>query len=115
MSRIDDVVNRYKTSILYVAALNEYFANDFLIPNGIRTEYQVIVAYGGFGGGHYGPQWIPQKYKEFGTKYIIGYDYGWHHLSEDYPDKPAPHFEALYWIDGKQWSKDIPVIWFRLT
>ncbi len=115
VSRINDVVNRYKTSILYVAALNEYFANDFLIPNGIKTEYQVIVAYGGFGGGHYGPQWILQKYREFGTKYLIGYDYGWKELSKDYPDKPVPHFEVIYWIDGKQWSKDIPVIWYKVT
>lgn len=115
VSRIDDVLNRYETSILYVAVLNEFFANNFLLPNRIKIEYQVIVAYGGFGGGHYGPQWILQKYKEFGTKYLIGNDYGWSHMSEDYPDKPAPRFDVLYWIDGEQWSKGSPVIWYKLS
>ena len=115
ISRINDVVNRYKTSILYVTVLNEFFADRFLIHNGIKTEYQVIVAYGAFGGGRIGPQWILQRYKEFGTKYLIGMDYGWRQLSEDYPDKPAPHCDVLYWIDGKQWTKDYPVIWYKLT
>lgn len=115
VSRINDVINRYETSILYEAALNEFFAENFLIPNRIKTEYQVIVAYGGFGGGHYGPQWILQKYREFGTKYLIGNDYGWNHMSEDYPDNPAPHFDMLYWIDGEQWSKGSPVVWYKLS
>ena len=114
-SRINDVVNVYETSILYVAALNEFFAEEFLIPNKIRTEYQVIVAYGGFGGGHYPPDWILQKYKEFGTRYLIGMDYGWKHLSETHPDKPAPDCEDIYAVDGDQWSKGSPVIWYRLT
>ena len=115
VSRINNVVNRYETSILYVATLNEYFANNFLIPNGIRTEYQVIVAYGAFGGGRIGPQWIVQRYQEFGTKYLIGNEYGWCHLSEDYPDKPVPLCEAIYGINGEQWSKGQPVIWYKLT
>ena len=115
VSRIYDVTNRYETSILYVAALNEFFADNFLIPNGIKTEYQVIVAYGGFGGGHNGPQWIAQRYKELGTKYLIGNSYGWCNLSEEYPDKPAPRCEYLYHIDGEQWSKGQPVIWYKLT
>lgn len=115
VSRINDVINRYKTSILYVAALNEFFADNFLIPNGIKTEYQVIVAYGGFGGGHYDSKWILQKYKEFGTRYLIATDYGWRHMSEEYPDKPAPHFDVLYYIDGEQWTKGSPVFWYKLT
>ena len=115
VSRINDVVNRYKTSILYAAVLNEFFADDFLLPNGIKIEYLVIVAYGAFGGGHYDSKWILQKHKEFGTKYLIGNDYGWSHMSEDYPDKPAPHFNVLYWIDGEQWSKGSPVVWYKLS
>lgn len=115
ISRINDVINRYETCILYVAALNEFFADNFLLPNGIKIEYQVIVAYGAFGGGHYGPQWILQKYKDFGIKYLIGNDYGWSHMFEDYPDKPAPHFDVLYRIDGEQWSKGSPVVWYKLS
>ena len=114
ISRLGDNVNRYEMAILYVAALNEFFADGFLIPNKIKTEYQVIVRYGAFGGGHYSAEWILQRYEEFGTKYLIGTDYGWTHLSELDPDKPGPHFDAIYGIDGAQWS-GLPVIWYKLS
>ena len=115
VSRINDVINRYETSILYAAVLNEFFADNFLLPNNIKTEYLVVVAYGAFGGGHYDSKWILQKHKEFGIKYLIGNDYGWRHMAEDYPDKPTPNFNVIYWIDGEQWSKGSPVIWYKLS
>ena len=117
ISRINEKVNTYETSIMYVAALNEMFAERVLIPNRIKTEYLIIIRYGtGFGGGNgKGFTWILSDYKELGIKYLVTSHCVQSEFSETESDKPYPNITGLYGIDGKQWTKDVPVVWYKLT
>lgn len=117
ISRINDTVNTYETSILYVAALNEMFAERVLIPNRIKTEYVLIINYGtGFGGGDgKGYSWIISDYEELGMKYLVSNHYVNSAIDETESDKPYPIVTDIYDVDGKQWTKDVPVVWYKLT
>lgn len=117
ISRINDTVNTYETSILYVAALNEMFAERVLIPNRIKTEYVLIINYGtGFGGGDgKGYSWIISDYKELGMKYLVSNHYVKSAIDETESDKPYPKVTDIYGVDGKQLAKDVPVVWYKLT
>ena len=108
-------VKNYSARVLYISVQNEYFAKEFLIPNKICVEYQIIIRYGcGFGGAKEGPTWIIQSYKELGIRYLIA--------NEEYVDsteceatcKSCPTFKVIYSIDGKQWSGYGRVSWYRL-
>ena len=35
-------------------------------------------------------------------------------LTEAESDKPYPQLTGLYGIDGKQWTRDVPVVWYKL-
>lgn len=117
ISRINEKVNTYETSIMYVATLNELFAERVLVPNRIKTEYLIIIRYGtGFGGGNgKGFTWILSEYKELGIKYLVTSHCVQGELTEAESDKPYPQITGLYGIDGKQWTKDVPVVWYKLT
>lgn len=117
ISRINEEVNTYETSIMYVAALNEMFAERVLIPNRIKTEYLIIIRYGtGFGGGNgKGFTWILSDYKELGIKYLVTSHCVQREFSETESDKSYPNITGIYGIDGKQWTKDVPVVWYKLT
>ena len=117
ISRINETVNTYETSILYVAALNEMFAERVLIQNRIKTEYVLIINYGtGFGGGDgEGYSWIISDYKKLGMKYLVSNQYVKSAVYETESDKPYPQLTDIYGIDGKQWTKDVPVVWYKLT
>ena len=101
---------------MYVAALNELFAERVLVPNRIKTEYLIIIRYGtGFGGGNgKGFTWILSEYKELGIKYLVKSHFVQGELTEAESDKPYPQLTGLYGIDGKQWTRDIPVVWYKL-
>ena len=116
ISRINEKVNTYETSIMYVAVLNELFAERVLVPNSIRTEYLIIIRYGtGFGGGNgKGFTWILSEYKELGIKYLVTSHFVQGELTEAESDKPYPQLTGLYGIDGKQWTRDVPVVWYKL-
>lgn len=117
ISRINEEVKTYETSIMYVAALNELFAERVLIPNRFKTEYLIIIRYGtGFGGGNgKGFTWILSDYKELGIKYLVTSHCVQGEFSETKSDKPYPNITGIYGIDGKQWTKDVPVVWYKLT
>ena len=117
VSRINEKVNTYETSIMYVAALNELFAERVLVPNGIKTEYLIIIRYGtGFGGGNgKGFTWILSDYQKLGIKYLVTSHCVRGEISETESDKPYPQLTDIYGIDGKQWTKDVPVVWYKLT
>ncbi len=103
--------------ILYVAALNELFAERVLVPNRIQTEYLIIIRYGtGFGGGNgKGFTWILSDYKELGIEYLVTSHCVQGELTEAESDKPYPQITGLFGIDGKQWTKDVPIVWYKLT
>ena len=115
-SRINETVNTYETSIMYVAALNEIFAERVLVPNRIKTEYLIIIRYGtGFGGGNgKGFAWILSDYKELGIKYLVTSHCVHGEFSETESNKPYPQLTDIYGIDGKQWTKDVSVVWYKL-
>lgn len=117
VSRINDDINRYEVSVLYLAVLNEYFAERILIPNNIKTEYLIIVNYGtGFGGGRgKGYAWILGDYKELGIKYLISNEYVSHVLAEYESDKPKPTLSVIHDIDGFQWDKGSRITWYKLS
>ena len=117
VSRINEKDNTYETSIMYVAALNELFAERVFIPNRIKTEYLIIIRYGtGFGGGNgKGFTWILRDCQKLGIKYLVTSHCVRGEISETESDKPYPQLTDIYGIDGKQWTKDVPVVWYKLT
>ena len=112
ISRSYDVTNRYETAILYVAAENQLFAERVLIPNGIKTEYLVIMNYGaGFGGGNgISYKWILRDYKELGIGYVVSNQFP----AGDGSDTDYPELADFYGIDGVQWTRGNPVVWYRV-
>ena len=112
ISRSYDEVNRYETAVLYAAAENQLFAERVLIPNGIKTEYLVIINYGaGFGGGNgIGFEWILRDYKELGIKCVVSNQF----LAGDGTDPYYPELTDFYGIDGVQWTRENAVVWYRV-
>ena len=88
-----------------------------LIQNRIKTEYLIIIRYGtGFGGGNgKGFIWILSDYQKLGIKYLVTIHCVRGEISETESDKPYPQLTNIYGIDGKQWTKDVPVVWCKLT
>ena len=117
VSRIHEEVNRYEVSVLYLAALNEFVAENILVPNGFKTEYLVIINYGtGFGGGcGKGFTWILSNYRKLGIKYLVSNHVVRGDIVNKDSEMPYPETKVIYYIDGVQWTKDSPVVWYTLT
>ena len=112
ISRSYDVVNRYETTVLYVAAENQLFDERVLIPNGIKTEYLVIINYGaGFGGGNgISYKWILRDYRKLGIRYVVSNQFP----VGDGSDPDYPELADFYGIDGVQWTRGNAVVWYRV-
>ena len=115
-SKISGVITKYKSTILYAAVQNEAFANEFLIPNKIKVEYQVLIRYGeGFGGANVKPTWILLAFQELGIRYVVSNDRYVEWAETEETDKTRPSFEKLYSIDGVQWSDYGEVGWYKVS
>lgn len=117
-SMLEGVVTKYGTTVLYVMALNEAFYQEFILPNQIRMEYQVIVRYGEgmFGGARLHPAWIIKSYKDLETRYLISeVDYVTEAAKKDESGMPGPSLERIHTINGKQWSQHDEIGWYKIV
>ena len=117
-SMLEGVLTKYDATILYVTALNEAFYKEFILPNQIKVEYQVLVRYGEgiCGGAKLHPAWIIRSYKELGTRYLISeVDYVTETSKEDKSGVSGPVLERIYTINGKQWSQHDEIGWYKIV
>ena len=106
------IINKYSTNVLYIAVQNEFFIKEFLVPNKITVEYQVLVRYGRdskIPRSEELPSKILRSYRERGTKYLISNE---EYVSDAFPDG---FVDPIYSINGSQWSCYGPVNWYKLT
>ena len=117
ISRLHDETNMYETSVLYIAAENQLFAEKVVIPNGIKMEYLVIVNYGnGFGGGNgIGWEWMFNGYKELGIKYVVSNHGVKSVLDERRKDNSFPELAIIHFNDGRQWTNGNNVTWYKVV
>ena len=114
-SRKFGITNTFDATVLYVTCQNEAFANEFLIPNAIKAEYQLIIRYGeAMGGALLGPAWIIRSCKELGIKYLIANSRYVNGNDENGDSICTTQYEELYSISGGQWSDYGKVGWYKL-
>lgn len=116
VSRSYDEIRRYETSVLYAAAENKLFAERILIRCGVKMEYLVIINYGtGFGGGNgIGFEWMFDEYEELGIRYVVSNHAVRSYLAEYGTAGACPELRDFYGIDGVQWTRRDPVVWYKV-
>ena len=115
-SKKDNMVNQYAATVLYIAALNESFVFEFLLPKRIRIEYLVLIRYAGFyNGNRVEPYWILDRLRDFRTKYLVSCTRYVTEAEVDKKGKDFPHFDEIYTIYGEGWSQYGKDSWYRLS
>ena len=108
-----ETTNRYPAKVLYISVQNEFFIREFLVPNRVKVEYQVLVRYGREPKVPLSeelPHKIIRSHKKLGIRYLISND---DYVKVAYPD--GTFYEPFYSINGSQWSGYGAVNWYKLT
>ena len=107
-----ETINKYSANVMYISVQNEFFLSEFLMPNHIKVEYQVLVRYGrdeAIPRSEELPPKIIRQFRKLGIKYLISNE---EYVSDAFPDGSIGN--PIYTINGGQWSGYGAVNWYNL-